>query len=96
MRNRVRASAPDALVNMPSSLVVPGMIEALRAADPGIRANAAAVLGAFGTAAEHAVPALARALRDSNLRVRELAGDALDRIASRGLNQPPTLPLKCH
>jgi HEAT repeat protein len=93
---RVRASAADALVKMPSSDVVPGMIEALRKADPSIRANAAVVLGAFGPAAKHAVPALARALRDPNLRVRELAGEALNRIAFPGPNQPTTLPLNCH
>jgi HEAT repeat protein len=93
---RVRASATDALVKMPSSYVVPGMIEALRNADPGVRANAAVVLGAFGPAAKHAVPALASALKDPNLRVRELAGEALNRIVSPGPNQRTTLPLNCH
>jgi HEAT repeat protein len=93
---RVRASAADALVKMPSSHVVPGMIEALRNADPGVRANAAVVLGAFGPAAQHAVQALARALKDPNLRVRELAGEALNRIVSPAPNQPTTLPLNCH
>jgi hypothetical protein len=43
-----------------------------------------------------AVPALARALRDPNLWVRELAGDALNRLASAGPNQPAMLPLNCH
>jgi HEAT repeat protein len=93
---RVRASAADALIKMPSSHVVPGMIEALRNADPAVRANAAVVLGAFGPAATHAVPALASALKDPNLRVRELAGGALERIVSPGTNQPTTLPLNCH
>jgi HEAT repeat protein len=93
---RVRASAADALVKMPSSYVAPGMIQALRNADPGVRANAAIVLGALGPAAKHAVPALASALKDPNLRVRELAGEALKRIVSPDPNQPTTLPLNCH
>jgi HEAT repeat protein len=61
-----------------------------------VRANAAGVLGSFGPAAKPAVPALARALRDPNLRVRELAGEALNRIGSAGGNQPASLPLSCH
>jgi HEAT repeat protein len=93
---RVRASAADALVTIPSSHVVPGMVAALRDADPSVRANAAVVLGAFGPAAQQAVPALATALEDPNLRVRELAGEALNRIVSSGPNQPTTLPLSCH
>jgi HEAT repeat protein len=92
----VRARAAEALVTMAPDHVVPGMIEALRSAEAGVRANAAVVLGAFGPAAKPAVPALARALRDPNLRVRELAGEALNRIASAGRNQPSTLPLNCH
>jgi HEAT repeat protein len=54
------------------------------------------VLGAFGPAAKSAIPALARVLKDANPRVRELAGQALDRIASTGSNQPVTFPLNCH
>jgi hypothetical protein len=93
---RVRASATEALVKMGPGHVVPGMIEALRNAEVGVRANAAVVLGTFGPAAKPAVPALARALLDPNLRVRELAGEALNRIASAGPNQPAGLPLNCH
>jgi HEAT repeat protein len=93
---RVRASAADALVKMPATHVVPAMIEALGNTEPGVRANAAVVLGAFGPAAKPAVPVLARALEDPNVRVRELAGEALNRIVSLGPNQPTTLPLNCH
>jgi HEAT repeat protein len=93
---RVRASAADALVKMPSAHVVPGMIQALRSADPSVRANAAVVLGAFGPAATHAAPALAGALKDTNPRVRELAGEALKQIVSPTPNQPATLGLNCH
>jgi HEAT repeat protein len=75
---RVRASAAEALVKMGPGHVMPGMIEALRSTEAGVRANAAVVLG------------------DPNLRVRELAGEALNRIASAGRNQPATLPLNCH
>ena len=93
---KVRASAAEALVKIAPGHVVPGMIEALRSTEARVRANAAVVLGAFGPAAKPAVPALAHALRDPNLRVRELAGEALNRIASAGRNQPATLPLNCH
>jgi HEAT repeat protein len=61
----------------------------------GVRASAAVVLGALGPAAKPAIRALAGALKDPNPRVSELAGEALNRIASSGPNQP-TLPLNCH
>jgi HEAT repeat protein len=93
---RVRANAAEALVKMGADHVVPAMIGALHSAEVGVRANAAAVLGAFGPAAKPAGPALALALGDPNPRVRELAGEALNRIASAGRNQPATLPLNCH
>jgi HEAT repeat protein len=93
---RVRASAVEALVKMPAGFVVPGMIEALRSPEVGIRANAAVVLGAFGPAATPAAPALAGALKDPNIRVRELAGEALNRIAAPGPNHAATLSLNCH
>jgi len=93
---KVRASAAEALVKIGPGPVVPSMIEALRSAEAGARANAAVVLGAFGPAAKPAIPALARALRDANPRVRELAGEALNRIAPRGPHQPATFPLTCH
>jgi HEAT repeat protein len=93
---RVRATAAEAIVMMPPGDVVPGMIEALRSPEGGVRANAAGVLGAFGPAARAAVPALTRALKDPNPRVRELAGEALNRIVSTGSNQPATLPFNCH
>jgi HEAT repeat protein len=72
------------------------MIEALRNAEVRVRANAAVVLGAFGPAARSAIPALGRALRDTNPRVKELAGEALNRIAPPGPNQPTAFLLNCH
>jgi HEAT repeat protein len=93
---RVRAGAAEALVRIGPESVLPSMIEALKSADVTTRANAAVVLAAFGPAAKSAVPALARALKDANPRVRELAGEALTRVASTGPNQPVTFPLNCH
>ncbi len=93
---KVRASAAEALVKIGPGPVVPSMIEALRNAEAAVRANAAVVLGAFGPAAKSAVPALARALKDANPRVRELAGDALSRIASSESKQPASFLLNCH
>ena len=93
---RVRVSAAEALVKIGPGLVVPSMIEALKSPDVATRANAAVVLGAFGPPAQPAVPALARALKDANPRVRELAGQALDRIGSTWPSQPVTFPLNCH
>jgi HEAT repeat protein len=92
---RVRASAAEALVKMPPGDVVPGMVDALKSAEASVRANAAVVLGAFGPAARPAVPALARALKDPSARVRELAAEALTRIASAHQNEPSQL-LTCH
>jgi HEAT repeat protein len=93
---KVRASAAEALVKIGPGPVMPSMIEALGNPETAVRANAAVVLGAFGPAAKSAVPALARALRDANPRVRELAGEALSRIASTGSNQPASFLLNCH
>ena len=93
---KVRASAAEALVRIGPGPVVPSMIEALRNAEAAVRANAAVVLGAFGPAAKSAVPALARALKDANPRVRELAGEALNRIASTGSHLPASFLLNCH
>lgn len=92
----VRAAAVAALLKMRPTDVVPTMVEALQSAEVSVRANAAGVLGSFGTAAMPAVPALARALKDANPRVRELAGEALNRIAAAGSNQPSTLSFDCH
>jgi HEAT repeat protein len=93
---RVRASAAESLVKIGPGPVIPGMIKALDSPDVPIRANAAVVLGAFGPDAKAAVPALARALKDQNLRVRELAGEALNRIAATGPATAVTFPLNCH
>jgi HEAT repeat protein len=93
---KVRATAAEALVRIGPGPVVPSMIEALTRPEVPIRANAAVVLGAFGPAAKPAVPALARALKDANPRVRELAGEALNRITATGAQDPVAFPLNCH
>ena len=93
---RVRASAAESLVKIGPGPVIPSMIKALDSPDVPIRANAAVVLGAFGADAQAAVPALARALKDQNARVRELAGEALNRIAAPGPATGVTFPLNCH
>jgi HEAT repeat protein len=93
---RVRVSAAEALVRIGPGPVVPAMVEALRSPQVPIRANAAVVLGALGGRAQAvAVPALARALKDDDARVRELAAEALDRIA-RGTTDAVSYPLNCH
>jgi HEAT repeat protein len=93
---KVRVSAAEALVKIGPGPVVPAMVEALKSPDMPIRANAAVVLGVLGIQAQQAaVPALARALKDENARVRELAGEALDRIA-RGTTGAGAYPLDCH
>jgi HEAT repeat protein len=92
----IRASAAEALVKLGPGPVVPSMIEALRHSDVRVRANAAGVLGSFGPAAKPAAAALAGALRDENPRVRELAAEALTRIASAGPGPQAVLPLNCH
>jgi HEAT repeat protein len=92
---QVRASAAEALVKVGPGPVVPSMIKALESRDVPVRANAAVVLSAFGPDAKAAIPALARALKDENFRVRELAGEALNRIIARP-NAPVSFPLNCH
>lgn len=93
---KVRASAAEALVKVGPGPVVPSMIKALESRDVPVRANAAVVLSAFGPDAKVAIPALARALKDENFRVRELAGEALNRITAAGPNTPLSFPLNCH
>jgi HEAT repeats len=93
---KVRSTAAEALVTIGPGPVVPTMIEALKSPEAPIRANAAVVLGAFGPAAKPAIPALGRALKDANPRVRELAGEAVNRIMATGPNDPVTFPLNCH
>jgi HEAT repeat protein len=93
---KVRVSAAEALVKIGPGPVVPAMVEAMKSPDMPIRANAAVVLGVLGIQAQQAaVPALAKALKDENARVRELAGEALDRIA-RGATGAGAYPLDCH
>ena len=55
-----------------------------------------ALTGALGDKEFRVRASAAVVLGDPNLRVRELAGEALNRIASAGRNQPATLPLNCH
>ena len=92
----VRSSAAGALVKIGPGPVVPRMIEALKSPEVPVRANAAVVLGAFGPAAKPAVPALAGALKDTNMRVRELALEALTRIMATEPGGPVVFPLNCH
>jgi HEAT repeat protein len=92
----VRAGAAEALVRIGPGPVVPGMIDALRNDAVPIRANAAAVLGAFGPEARRAIPALVRAREDTNPRVRELASEALNRVTAAGPNQAPAPGPHCH
>lgn len=49
--------------------------------DPGVRTDAACMLGIMGAAAREAQPALRRALRDPEAGVRRYASIALGRIA---------------
>ena len=90
----VRRAAAEALRAI-GPAVVPSMIRALENSEVRIRANAAAVLGGLGPAARDAVPSLARALKDANPRVRELATEAIDRITSTD-GSYSTAPLNCH
>ena len=61
--------------------VVPGLIEALKSNDSGLRLGAAIGLGGYGEQARDAIPALQEAARrDRDRRVREAAGIALSRI----------------
>ena len=91
---RVRAAAAEALRTI-GPAVLPAMIRALEHSDVRIRANAAVVLGGLGPAAREAVPSLARALKDANARVRELAVEAIDKIMSTD-GSYLTAPLNCH
>ena len=90
----VRRAAAEALRAI-GPAVVPAMIRVLESSDVRIRANAVVVLGGLGPAARDAVPSLARALKDANPRVRELATEAIDRITSTD-GSYSTAPLNCH
>jgi HEAT repeat protein len=72
------------------------MLEALKSPEVPVRANAVVVLGAFGPVAMPAIPALAQALKDSNPRVQELAGEAMTRITASEPNDPVAWLLGCH
>lgn len=63
------------------SIVIPHLIRAVEdRRDAEWRYHAAVTLGVIGPAAKNAVPALTRALNDSDPRVREAAKEALTRI----------------
>ncbi len=59
---------------------MPALTEALRDPVLSVRANAAAGLGAFGTAAEQAVPALVEALKDRDTSMKQAAASSLRSI----------------
>jgi HEAT repeat protein len=61
-------------------VAIPLLVEFLGASQDDVRLRAARSLGKLGSAALQAVPALVRALDDSNGRVKTAAGDALSKI----------------
>ncbi len=60
--------------------IVPAFIDSLGDKDDDVRWGAAIGLGYFGEQAKDAIPALKKAERDPDARVREAAGVALSRI----------------
>jgi HEAT repeat protein len=56
------------------------LAEGLRHADASVRAGAATALGALGSSARAALPALRAALDDPDAAVRDAAAQALKRI----------------
>lgn len=83
----VRVAAGRALstqgVRAPAAL--PGLLVVLAdSAHPGVRAQAADILGAFGAAGGPAVPALTRTLADPEVQVRTAAATALGRLGRAG------------
>ena len=77
---RVRNGAAYALMLMQAK-GVDGLIRALAADDPLVRAKAAWLLGRIGPEARSAVPALARALDTPDIRAVHVIAEALDLIA---------------
>ena len=82
---RVREAAGIALSRIdpegfPPYSPVPPLIEALKDRTSEKRRNAAIQLGGFREHAKEAIPALQKATRDSDAKVREAAGIALSRI----------------
>jgi HEAT repeat protein len=73
----------------PTDSVQRALLEALAAAEPGVRAGAAQVLGSLGRELSGAVPALTRALQDPVAEVRRQAAAALGRI---GWTAGPAVP----
>jgi HEAT repeat protein len=64
---------------------VPALMEALRDRVPLTRMWAAAALGRLGRAAKDAIPALAKAVKDSDRRVHDSAASALEQIGPEAI-----------
>lgn len=73
-------------------VAVPGLEEAMRDPESGVRSRAARALGLIGRPAGKAVPALTTALSDPHREVRQAAAEALGRIG-RHLSRPVGEPI---
>ncbi|MBN1459427.1 MAG: HEAT repeat domain-containing protein [Armatimonadetes bacterium] len=76
----VQAEATAAIVSILSDDAVPLFVRGLQSAETRVREQSAAVLGRFGAAADSAVPALKRALKDESQSVRQAAQRSLATI----------------
>src|SRR5690606_27380056 len=87
----VRAQAVRALARAKESeKIVPAVVEAVGDPDSDVRGNAIAGLGAFGNAAEAAVPAIAETLQgDASIAAR--SAEALGRIGKPAAAAIPAL-----
>src|SRR5262249_23223402 len=78
---RLEATAALLTLKQRPESVVGGLVDLLQAASrPGLRSQAARILGAMGAEARHAIPALRRALDDKHPWVREAALLAILRL----------------
>jgi HEAT repeat protein len=75
--------AAEVIVGIGGGEAVVVLMEGLRSGDAEIRGNAALFIRSLGRDAQEAVPTLERLLGDSDDRVREMAGRALDEIQER-------------
>jgi HEAT repeat protein len=62
---------------------VPALTNALADEDAAVRAAAATALGAYGPAAESALPALRKATKDADEQVQREAGRAIITISDK-------------